>query len=56
MIEYLHNSDFSIKIDTCDFELAFFDFVSKLWVEPVVACKLLGHFLSPICSMQKRAR
>ena len=56
MIEYLHNSDFSIKIDTCDFELAFFDFVSKLRVEPKVASKLLRHLISAIRSVQKRAR
>ena len=55
MISKFNNSDFPIKIDTCDLNLPATECISKLRIEAVVAVELLCDFLLTISLMGMRA-
>ena len=51
-----YDSDFSIKIDPCDFKLPVVESIPIFWIEPVVAGELLFNFRMPIGLKGKRVR
>jgi hypothetical protein len=55
MISKFHNSDFPIKIDTCDLNLPATEFISKRRIEAIVAVELLCDLLLPVSLIGMRA-